>query len=187
MLGQRKDNAQERGAITVLFAVMIIPLMLYFSIAFDGFLVMASDLQQDNNADYSALAALKRFRDLDGLAIEYRKSQAAARAEEIAGKNFYIGAPGTKQVESNEITTGSAGVLLFGNYDRGSRIFTEGPDASNKYNAVKLTLVTRPRGAVQVFFAGIMGVKKVNLRSNVIAFYDQELLAAGRHPYILLH
>lgn len=176
---------QQRGAVQVFMAIAILPLMCLLALAVDGFIVMTSSLQQHNNAEYAALAALDTYLNTAGASETDRKNIALQKAESVASLNLYIGNPSQQQVYTNDLKNGTGGIVVFGFWDRELRTFRPGgPDI----NSVRVTLKTRSgpvSTAIKSLFARVMGFSEVNISSTATAFFDPN---PGRtqFPYLLV-
>ena len=82
-------------------AVLAVPLIGLIALAVDGFFIMTFDVQQDSNAEYSALAAIKEFRELGSTPYSTKVSLATNKAARVAGLNFYVGNKGASQIWSH--------------------------------------------------------------------------------------
>lgn len=174
------DN--QRGAIHVLMCFMIVPLLAVAAVAVDGFLIMTSGIQQDNNAEYAALAALKEFRNSP--IHQDRFDKAARRAESISGLNFYVGAPGAAQMQEGGLD-GERGNISFGHI-RADGKFAAGPmmNAVNQpvmdhhgmpvFNAISVELHTAGDSGIIARFSRIFGLTRVNVASTVTAWFDAD-------------
>ena len=173
----------ERGAVYGLTAISMFAVMAAVALAVDGFLAMASSLQQDNNAEYAALAALQTVQSrCSGTLAAGDITAAVDRAEAITGWNKYVGSPGADQAEGGLGSGGSAGSVEVGWWNPASRSFSArgAEEACSGVNAVRISLHTQsgeggPATAVQTLFAGVMGVQRLNVSSTVTSYYNKDL------------
>jgi len=190
---QGEGNAtSQSGAVLVLVCLALIALMGVMALAIDAASIYVSHLQQDNNAEYAALAAVRQSKNpllppgSPGSPLNPGLLQAAtARAEVVAGLNHYVGnivAPGTPtpvQVKSGELENGRAGSIQFGFWSDTSRslVVGGGCDAQGipTLNCVQVTLTTKRSNpsdgnlGVRTLFARIYNVDWIDMRSQAIA------------------
>ena len=199
-LNQRKSS--ERGAVHVLVALFIIPLLCCMALAIDGFLVITSNLQQNNNAEYAALAVLKELRAQAraGTAIADRVGPAIARASVVAGSdlNSYVGRRDVKAVSGKELEDGRAGTVRLGRFNPSTGDFILGSTqpiydslgniVDRVYTAAEVSLRTQSSGrntTIHTLFAGIMGAHELGMKSVAYACYDPARDTAGQSPFYL--
>ena len=175
----------ERGGALVLVALTLVPLIALFALGVDSFMMTASHLEQENNAEYAALAALHEGIDpVSGLVIFGRESSMARRAEDVAGRNHYLGNKGAKQVYRGEVANQTAGTMKIGFYQKEQRRFYSSGRCQSTgeltQNAVQLHLITlsshlsRQSSQVLPIFRGLFGVSEVRLKSQAIAYQDND-------------
>ena len=178
--GGRTWNSGQRGVAYALSALLMFAIFAGAALSVDGFLAMTSSLQQDNNAEYAALAALRDLIEArgknPGLSQTDLWNIAADRAGIVAGLNFYVGNPGASQ---GGAMSGEAGRLQLGYWDPAAQPHFGAAAASGDINAVQLELVTPPTGLLRMMFAGVMGVRELEIRSRVIAVFDPNFYAGG--------
>ncbi len=78
---KRLSNSNEQGAILILLAFAIIPIIMLVAFAVDGFFILAHSMQRKHNADYAAIA--------------FFKSNSTGVANTVAQKNKYVLQGGT--------------------------------------------------------------------------------------------
>ena len=173
--------SNQKAAIHVFMAILLVPLISVMAFAIDSFILMTSGIQQDNNAEYTALSALKEFREGS---VADRFTRAEGRAALIAGQNFYIGNPEAIQSGSSGFTDGTAGQLTFGHIDFNNSFIPAQPllDRNNQlvldalgqpiYNAVRVDMHTNNSNSMVVRFGNLFGASNVNLRTSVVAYVD---------------
>lgn len=126
----------RRGAVTVLGALLIFPLLCILAFSASAFLLLTSRWQQYTAAEAAATAAVRSYvATMEAnliLPLAQQKSQAEAAyiaidyAEVVAAQNRYVGAAGQALVrpENDELhppvpgstTRGRAGIMMIGNW-----------------------------------------------------------------------
>jgi ribosomal protein S18 len=173
----------ENGASLVLVVMALIPILALLAMAVDSFALLTSKLEQNNNADYAALSALGVAIDnTTNLADMSRIPAAIAKAELVAGRNFYIANRSASQVGFQELQQGTAGSVLFGFFRKTDRTFTlEGVCSATgvlEANGVQVQLNTqeqrvgRATSRFKAFFSGVFGQKEFDSRALRIAYWD---------------
>jgi hypothetical protein len=174
----------QNGATLVLLSIAMLPLIALLALAVDGYSLLASDLEQHNNAEYSALSALRlALNPATNSVVTARIPQAIERAEQIAGSNRYLGNRNATQVLAHELRDKKAGIVTFGFWDRSTRIFIEGgnclPDGAINANSVQVALKTqvgdslRESSRLKAIFSTIFGYKRFDSQARAIAYWDQ--------------
>lgn len=187
----------QSGAIHALIAIMLLPLIACMALAVDGFLVITSNLQQNNTAEYAAIAAMKEMRtqELAGQPPAARLSAAITQAEKISGESFnnFVGRRKTQQVNDGELSSTKAGTVRFGRFAPGSRTFianamAEQANGTEIFDAVEVRLNTQAGGrntTVQTIFAGVMGAHDLKMQTVAYACFDPSRERPGLNPYVL--
>lgn len=187
-----KKRQKESGAVMVLCALVLLPMILITALVLDGSLFVTSHLQQNNNAEQVAMAAMRSFIDVTN---EHPHNQAIFRqayisAETVGEKNMYVSSPGNIQVIKGGLRwAGKSGNIVFGQWNPNVNpinAFTElcswGSSACPAtVNAAKVVLKTVQSGKnssyLRPFFSGILGKDtKLNIRSEVIAYFDGDVI-----------
>ena len=177
-------RSRQSGATLVLISIAMFPLIALLALAVDGYSLLASDLEQHNNAEYSALSALRfALNPATNSVVTVRIPQAIERAEQIAGGNRYLGNRNVTQVLAHELRDKKAGIVTFGFWDRTRRIFIEGgnclPSGTINANSVQVALKTqagdsiRESSRLKAIFSTIFGYKRFDSQARVIAYWDQ--------------
>lgn len=189
----RRIRHQEGGGVIVFLAVALVPLLALIALSVDGYSLMVSKLEQENNAEFAAIAALNSSLDASHERLVPAIDTAGKhRAELIAGSNRYIGNRTARPVLNNEIVNRTAGNLESGFYDRNRRRFSNGGSCGSGgaliKNAVKLSLNTVGEDASGRFshlmpiFARLLGHESFSMRSSVIAYRDSARLLTAVAP-----
>src|SRR5262249_51200158 len=90
----------QKGATIVVLLIITLPLILMLALVIDAGIMMISEAQQSNNAEYAAIAALEAYVNSKGStisSISQRKTIAVEVAEKIAEGNYLLGRPGVSQ------------------------------------------------------------------------------------------
>lgn len=175
-----KNKNGQKGTYHVLMSIMLVPLIGAIALALDGFQIMTANIQQDSNAEYAAIAAIKEFHTNPGNFVE-RTSAAARKAGAVAGSNFYIGTHHANQMPGNNFEGNDRfGELKFGVMDS-SRTFyectTEGEYLSLKsmypYDAVKVILKLNNDSNIKATFASVLNIASFNSSNETMSFFDE--------------
>lgn len=184
----------ESGCTLVFLAIALFPIVALIALSIDGYSLTVSRLEQENNAEFAAVAALNEGLDeVTGTISLNQDSARKRRAELIAGSNSYLGNRAAQPVKTNEIINATAGSLVSGFYDREQRRFlTSGACSAGgrrTLNAVRLSLNTvdqrtgRASSRMLPVFAKMFGYESFSMRSNAIAYRDstRKLTAVAPH------
>jgi hypothetical protein len=184
----------EKGMYHVMMTILLVPLLGVIALAVDGFLMMNLDVQQDSNAEYAALAAVRDLAESRANSIPNppmmsfyaRVASARAKAEKVANSNFYLGNNHEKQLRGG-IFEPAYGEIIFGHVDTGPGVFVPCEptaaipcDASNYNNqatinypeAVQVNLRTNSNNSVKSMFAQIVGKNDSNGSAKSIAYVN---------------
>ena len=158
---QHSRIANSSGAVVVMFVIIVPVLIACLALAIDGFTLMLTYLEQNNNAEYAALAGLSAcYRNGDDTASCQDAALSAVQA--TAAKNsYFLSAPDSVRGEEQDIAE-------VGTWNNTSRTFTIG--SSTFPNAIRVKLPIPEGSRARSFFAGIFGVGELVTSSYSIAY-----------------
>ncbi len=171
----------------VFAAVLALPVITILALGVDGFLAHTAKMQQESNAEYAALAALREIKAPGGTI-----ASATRVAENVAGLNLYIGTDKTKQaVQSDELEMARdkndrTGSIFFGTYDASTKTVAYKTDCSSGCDAVQVALWTRDDRHYRPVFAKILGVSTVKISSSASAYFNESHVGSAMSPYYVI-
>jgi hypothetical protein len=155
--GRRQALGGEEGFVLSLLAVSLLVLLTLVALVLDGSFLFAFKMQQQDNAEHAAFAAIRNLGALPPAVPP------ETRAADIAARNQYFSRT-EGELDNYSVSTGC--------WSSGSFVPVGGPDCPTA-NAVKVALSTGNEKGYKTFFKSLLGLEKVASASSGVAYNDQ--------------